>query len=1697
MPKAKFSYLFICFLLCFFCQNVLFSQTFTITPAASPACSPATITCASTGTAVVLSWQVNTQTPVAAVPPAPYTFLTVLTTGTHQITMYYQNTSGATVTTTQSITVFPSPSVSYVASDLNICQGETINFTANPSGGTPNYNYTWSTNSGSNLPLNGPNVSDVFNIPSTINATLIINDANGCAASQTQLITVNPVPNATFTSTTAASCIAPQNITFTSASLPAGTTHSWNFGDNASTTTTTDPTTHTYLSVGSFTVTHIVTTPAGCADTATGSTSFGLLPPIVNGLTSNVTATVCVDADLNLFWTPYPSIAASIAWAAPGANNPTTSTSATPIFSYNSAGNYTITATMTDTLSTSSSFGCFSTQTVDVTVNPGPVFDFDANDLFKCTAPLNTQIIISPATLSPLQIAWTPPTITAGVWPNYNASFAASTTVTATATDGNGCISTVVKPNYITIQNAVADFTSNKGIPAGLCQGQNVTFDASPSTGTAPFTYTWTFTGGNITSGNINSVSPTVTYPTQGQYPVVLTVTDANGCTNTKTLTVGVKVGTHINPLSYYLNSGSTICASQVVSFINGTTPQPPGATAQWVVYNANNAFYGAGWNGANVAVNAFGTFQTKLVTNNNGCKDSLSDPTVTINVQGPVALFGLSDISVCKLPDQVCFLDTGLTGNGTKNWYVNNQLVATGTAPCYTISAPGTYVFKLIIQGTQCTDSLKINVNATAVSGNFTTDVTNICASGLVNFAPVITGLSYYWSFGDGTFSNQATPFHIYPEPGNYDVRLYASGAGCTDTSAITTIHVGGADITGLSTLQQGCAPLPVQFNASIVNSFPAGTPVTTWSWDFGDGIGTSSLQNPNYTYTTAGTFQPVVYSTDANGCTTSDSLPVMVVSLPIAAFSANYPINCTNNPITFTSTSQGLGAITYTWSFTAGGPTTIGNQPTINHQYPANGVYTPRLIIEDILGCKDTLVLTNYINISPLDVGINITGTTIDCPPLNSTFTATVNSGHTVPSNSYVWYFSGFTGFEGIGVGNPMQHDYLVPGVYSPTLVATSDAGCKDTVTQTNAIDVQGPTAVITFNPHQACPGSPITMNAVGTAGVISYTWILPNSSPNNPTGPNVTVSFPTTSGGMYIQPYVLITDGNCPVTMPAYDSVYIYKAPVSNFVADDTVACLPSTIGFTSTSIQGDAAITSYQWNFGETAGINATGTTASHNYNTAIGFYTPYLIVTDANGCSDSLAKFEYIKIIENNPPTSVAMKSVSATGDNQMTVTFGTFNNTLGDFGQYVIERQMNGAGGFIPVGTVTTLNNPVFIDNSVNTNTNTYCYQVKVENGCGTQSVASDIDCSVNLVANALPGAIGLSWNAYAGWNQVQSYKIYKVSDYNPANAIQIGSVSGGTTSFIDSVTIRCSDPASYRVKAIQQGTNIEVWSDSATNRPSLAGLSTLTHIKTTSVENEKVKVEWNLPTNINFLQGMRLDKNVGGTYIPLQTYLTTDVQEYIDANVDVKTQSYSYHVVALDSCGNETQAGRIGQTMLLTVVPINNRLLLSWTPYIQWKNGVLRYEIELLDISTQTWVNIKNVNGNITSFEDDEIRFAQAENCYRIVAVERNGGQARSVSNEACGRLEPIIYAPTGFTPNGDGVNDFFTIKSIFISEFKIRIYDRWSNLVYESSQSTPGWDGKMNGKELPEGTYVYHVEIVGNAGEKKQKNGSVTLVR
>jgi len=93
------------------------------------------------------------------------------------------------------------------------------------------------------------------------------------------------------------------------------------------------------------------------------------------------------------------------------------------------------------------------------------------------------------------------------------------------------------------------------------------------------------------------------------------------------------------------------------------------------------------------------------------------------------------------------------------------------------------------------------------------------------------------------------------------------------------------------------------------------------------------------------------------------------------------------------------------------------------------------------------------------------------------------------------------------------------------------------------------------------------------------------------------------------------------------------------------------------------------------------------------------------------------------------------------------------------------------------------------------------------------------------------------------------------------------------------------------------------------------------------------------------------------------------------------------------------------------------------------------------------------------------------------------------------CG--EPYIFVPNAFTPNGDHENDVLYVRGQLIEGMLFRVFDRWGEMVFESTDRTIGWDGTFRGKQLDPDVYDYYLKAVCISGEESIIKGNITLMR
>ncbi len=224
-----------------------------------------------------------------------------------------------------------------------------------------------------------------------------------------------------------------------------------------------------------------------------------------------------------------------------------------------------------------------------------------------------------------------------------------------------------------------------------------------------------------------------------------------------------------------------------------------------------------------------------------------------------------------------------------------------------------------------------------------------------------------------------------------------------------------------------------------------------------------------------------------------------------------------------------------------------------------------------------------------------------------------------------------------------------------------------------------------------------------------------------------------------------------------------------------------------------------------------------------------------------------------------------------------------------------------------------------------------------------------------------------------------------------------------------------------------------------------------------------------------------------------------TFFKDYLSAEID---QSHTYELQAKDSCDNlGGLKSNIGKTIFLKVTEVEPAsksdfptALLTWTPYEDWttNGGVKRHEsFGTYDIETSNWHPLNNQKD--TQFSDkDFVQPKKFQKCY-IVKVQSSDLAYESQSNSFCLGYQATLFAPSAFTPNGDGLNDEFEIFNYGFDHFTLTIFNSWGQKIYEQEGSTAIWKPAA---DMPHGVYVYTVK----ASCKKKEytfSSTVTLLK
>ena len=1199
--------------------------------------------------------------------------VTYFNPGQYTVKLVVQNASGKdSLIKNQYITIFAQPTINFSASSTSGCFPLPVQFTdaSIPGSGTITQR-EWDFGDGTFSTQQNP--SHTYTSSGNFNVSLRITNSNGCVKTLTKLQYVQILNGVTarFSNSLPASCTPPVNINFLNQSVGTGSLiYAWDFGDG-SISTVPNPS-HVYTTPGTYNVRLITTNSTGCADTLLKINAI-----TIGSVNANFTvpASACVNTPISLGNTSVPAPVSAI-WSF---GDGTISNLLNPVKSYTTPGTYSIKLV--------SNFGACVDSTVKViTILPKPASAFTASPVSSCQAPLT--VTFSNGTTGATSTLWNfgDGTTSTNVNPTHIYTATGAYTVTLVSGNSSGCSDTLIRFQYIDISQP--QITINN-LPKKGCAPLPVTFSATVSSNEPIANYLWDF-GDGSTSTEIN---PTHIFNT-GDFDIKLTVTTAGGCSASTTVVAGVKAG--IKPVANFVADPRNVCAMIPINFTDLST----GIIDEW------QWDFGDGESTEQNPTHVYtdtGDFDIQLIVRNNGCADTIKFIRY-IHIDPPIARFTTS--FDCNSGGKRIFIDQSL-GAHTWSWTFGDGGTSTEQNPEHTYASPGNYTVTLTVTNniTQCSYSKSQNILIFITSADFYAVDSMICKNTEAIFNSVASNgyiATYTWDFGDGTTGSGDTVSHVYTQSGLYDVTLITTDInGCIDTlTKVKYIRVDGPT-AGFGLVNPGnCSMSAVVFaDSSTTDGLH---PITTWTWNYGDGITETLTGGPfQHVYSAPGVYSLSLSVTDSEGCVDSiTKTNELIISQPLANFRAADTIACPGVGIAFSNLSTGNGLI-YTWNF---GDGTISNLDSLTHSYANDGLYTVSLRVVDQYGCTNTIVKTDYILITTPLANFTMSDSAGTCPPLVINFTNT-STNYT----SLLWDFGDGSTSQ---TANP-SHFYSTPGTFIASLTVYGPTGCTSVKTKT--IFVRGPEGTFTYGPLTGCDSLKVTFTA-STRNRHSFVWDFNDG--NTLATTDSIVSHTYRIHGVYVPKMILIDLGGCVVPITGPDTIRVNGAMASVSFSAQPV-CNSGFVQFKNNTETNDG-IAAYVWEFGD--GTTSNESEPLHFYS-APGLYHPKLTVTTLSGCLNALVSTMPVRVVA----APQALITQSANGCTPVTV---SFNGSLG-----IADTSALNWNWSFGNGQTSTLQNPL---PAVYTSAGNYPVVLTVSNSSGcTDTVTTNIEAFIVPIVSA------------------------------------------------------------------------------------------------------------------------------------------------------------------------------------------------------------------------------------------------------------------------------------------------------------------------------------------------------------------------
>lgn len=1236
-----------------------------------------------------------------------------------------------------------------------------------------------------------------------------------------------------------------------------------------------------------------------------------------------------------------------------------------------------------------------------------------------------------------------------------------------------------------------------------LCQGSTVQLLAPPGFAA----YNWILPDGSTMTGqNITTAMP-------GNYTLNLTmVTGCPGPTINYTLTDYPK------PVANFTANQLTPCTPNFTFTNNSTISSGFIYANNWNLGDGNT---GTSSNATHTYANT-GTYNVQLITTSDmGCRDTMLLP-VTINPL-PVAAFTANTACANSVTSFTSTSSVSAGSVSAYNWQFGDGGVSSSNQPTHQYANAGTYNVTLTIaSNNNCTSSISQNVTVHPLPSVVFT-ASNVCAGLPVNFANnstitsgSITGYGWDFESNGSTDATSTAPNHLYGAAGTYTALLTAtSNNNCVSSYSLpVTVH---PNPVVQFTANAVCDGVPVSFtNQSSI----ASGQINSYNWNFGDNAN-ATLPNPIHTYAADGTYVITLTATSNFNCVNAVSGTATVHPKPIVQFSA-LPV-CYGYATSFANQSTiSSGQLTsYAWIF---GDNTTGTGVTPNHQYAAAGNYNVSLTATSNFNCTNSSVGAVTVYEKPT-AGFVITQLTACTQTVAFVNTSHVTGGNITTTN---WNFgNGNTATTSNAIAS-----YTGSGSYNVQLIATSNMGCKDTILQPLTIS---PLPTAAFAASNVCFNSMTTFtnaSSVSTGSVISCNWQFGDGTISAATHP----AHQYTSTGSFPVTLIVMSDKNCVNAIMQFVTVN----PLPNVSFSSQNVCMGLVTTYTNNSTISSGGITSYAWDFSSDGTVDATAQNTS-NLFAAPGTYITQLTATSNNNCT---ATYSLAVIVHPNPVAQFSVAAVcqgqstaftnQSTGATQYSWNMGDGNTDVilnpshlyATYGNYNVN--LTATNSFNCSHTVSGIST-VHPKPVVNFQSSTACHNqatqftnlssiaagtiVKYRWDFDNNGMPDDSTANPSYVY-PLAGTAQSKMTAISN-NQCASQLISPVViHFNPLANFSVPSACLPATSHFTDQSVS-NDGAITSYNWDFNGDNIF---DNVQQHPQYIYSQTGNYGVKLEVQtqygcvNTIIKSAYvNATPSVLFAA----QNNIGCPslcvkFINNSTINSGQIVTYQWLFGDNSGPDYSQNPTHCYSTGNYnvvlkaiSDSGCVSSSTLPNLVNVYPVPVADFAvtpteveitePFIEVADRSIGASSVVYDFSDGTHKTDRNFSHTFVTNDAKTIAIIQrVSNAY---------GCRDSIVKDIVIKPAYVLFIPNAFTPNSDGLNDGFKAMGIGISEFKLQVFDRWGELIFESTDINKAWDGSVRGKgdfdSNKQEVYVWKAQVTDVLLNKHDLIGHVTLLK